>query len=325
MHTEFLNFAKLIYTAHAANKLFIFAKTIPVDLRSIEIQPIEAKWLTDKHVSLDVLRLDKIDAVVSGNKWFKLKYYLVQAQVEQKRTVATFGGAWSNHIIATAYAAREAGLKSVGIIRGEKPTVLSYTLAQAIEYNMELHFVSRDQYKRKEEIIQSFSNNDWFWIDEGGYGITGAKGAAEILKTVDTRSYSQIVAAVGTGTMLSGLILGSSRGQSITGISSMKGNTAIEQQIKDLLKNENPQATFEIKHEYHFGGYGKHPHQLITFINDSYDKHLLPLDIVYTGKTFYAIKDMVENNRFQTGSKLLMIHSGGLQGNKSLANKVLVF
>lgn len=296
-----------------------------MDVSLTDVQKIEAEWITNHQIWLDVVRLDKIDEVVSGNKWFKLKYYLQDAIHLNQSAVATFGGAWSNHIIATAFAARQAGLKSIGIIRGEKPAILSYTLKMAIEYGMELHFVTREQYREKDEIIKSFSNKNWYWIHEGGYGLQGAKGAAEILKIIDTTNYTHIIAAVGTGTMLAGLILGSAEHQKIIGISSMKGNHSIEQEIKELVKNDAAESRFEIKHEYHFGGYGKHPQQLITFINDVYLTHHLPLDIIYTGKTFFAIKDMSEKNIFKPASRLLMIHSGGLQGNKSLAEEVLAF
>jgi len=305
--------------------LFIFAKTIPVDVSLIDVEKIEAEWLRHNQVSLDVLRLDKIDPVISGNKWFKLKYYLKDAIRLDKSVVATFGGAWSNHIIATAAAARQAGLKSVGIIRGEKPKSFSNTIIYAMENGMEIHFVTREQYKRKEEIMDSFSDNNWYWINEGGYGKTGAKGASEILNLVDISAYSHIVAAVGTGTMLSGLILSSRKDQEVIGISSMKGNYALEYQIKNLIAIQETAASFEIKHDYHFGGYGKHPEALIGFINNVYIDHHLPLDIIYTGKTFFAIKDMTEKKLFKPGSKVLMIHSGGLQGNRSLPAKVLAF
>jgi 1-aminocyclopropane-1-carboxylate deaminase len=324
LHIEFLNIAKLYYTAHAANKLFIFAKTIPLDLSSIYVQKIEAGWLVDNEVTLDVLRLDKIDPVVSGNKWFKLKYYLQEAISRGKSTIATFGGAWSNHIIATARIAEEAGIKSVGIIRGEKPPNLSDTLIQAVDYGMEIIFVSRDEYRRKGEIIEKLCNNNWYWINEGGYGETGAKGASEILNTAVTINYSHIIAAVGTGTMLAGLIMGSRKDQQIIGINSTKGNMAIERQVKKLIDHQ-PNTKFLIKHNYHFGGYGKHPETLINFINNIYHHNNLPLDIIYTGKTFYAVKDMVEKKFFKPGSSLLMIHSGGLQGNKSLPPEVLAF
>jgi 1-aminocyclopropane-1-carboxylate deaminase len=296
-----------------------------LELSSIDIQNIEAEWLTNKQLSLDVLRLDKLHPIVSGNKWFKLKYYLDEASTLKKTTIATFGGAWSNHIIATAFAAKEAGLKSIGIIRGEKPQDLSYTLDMAAEYGMELHFVTREQYRRKEEIFENYSHNNLYWIEEGGFGITGAKGAGEILKITDTSAYTYIIAAVGTGTMLAGLISSANSNQTIIGISSMKGNHSIEQKVKQLISNQAFEASFEINHDYHFGGYGKHPLPLIHFINEVYFKHNLPLDIIYTGKTFFAVKDLAEKSFFKPGSKLLMIHSGGLQGNMSLPVKVLAF
>ena len=296
-----------------------------MDVSLIDVEKIEAEWLRHNQVSLDVLRLDKIDPVISGNKWFKLKYYLKDAIRLDKSVVATFGGAWSNHIIATAAAARQAGLKSVGIIRGEKPKSFSNTIIYAMENGMEIDFLTREQYKRKEEIMDSFSDKNWHWINEGGYGETGAKGASEILNLVDISAYSHIVAAVGTGTMLSGLILSSRKDQKVIGISSMKGNYALEYQIKNLIAIQETAASFEIKHDYHFGGYGKHPEALISFINNVYIDHDLPLDIIYTGKTFFAIKDMTEKKLFKPGSKVLMIHSGGLQGNRSLPAKVLAF
>lgn len=295
-----------------------------MNFNAIDVQPIDAAWLQQKKISLDVLRLDKIHEVVSGNKWFKLKYYLQQAKAFDKTTIATFGGAWSNHIIATAYAAREAGLKSVGIIRGEKPAILSATLQLALNNGMDLIYVARQQYRHKETLIEAFTNEDWFWINEGGYGALGAKGSADMLTITDTSHYTHIIAAVGTGTMLAGLILAATKSQRIIGISSMKGNTALEEQVRKLLPAAN-QTNFTIFHDYHFGGYGKHPHQLIDFMNDTYNKYNLPLDIVYTGKTFFAIKDLAEKTFFKPGSSILMIHSGGLQGNKSLPPQVLAF
>ena len=290
---------------------------------AVNIETIHAEWLTDKKVALDVLRLDKIHPVVSGNKWFKLKYYLQEAEAQKKTTIATFGGAWSNHIVAVAFACKEASLKSIGIIRGEQPRVLSHTLEKAVEYGMELHFVTREEYRIKEAVIQKLAYNNWYWINEGGYGEAGAKGASEILSGVDLWHYSHIIAAVGTGTMLAGLVLAATTKQKVIGISSMKGNLSLEQGILRLIDKQKTGAKFQVIHDYHFGGYGKHPTPLIDFINEVYAKHDLPLDIVYTGKTFFAIKDLTEKNFFEPRSKLLMIHSGGLQGNASLGDKLL--
>ena len=295
-----------------------------MNFNTINAQTIHAAWLTGKKVELDVLRLDEIHPVISGNKWFKLKYYLQDAKASDKTTIATFGGAWSNHIVAAAFACKESALKSIGIIRGEKPGVLSETLKKALEYGMELHCVSREEYKEKEWIKQRFANKNCYWIDEGGYGLLGAKGASEILSTVDISAYSHIAASVGTGTMLAGLLLSASR-QKVVGISSMKGNASMEKEILRLVSNQKTEASFQIIQDYHFGGYGKHPKQLITFINEIYIEHNLPLDIIYTGKTFFAIQDLIKKDFFEPGSRILMIHSGGLQGNRSLLAKVLVF
>ncbi len=290
----------------------------------VNTETIKAKWLVDKTVALDILRLDNIHSEVSGNKWFKLKYYLQNAAALHKTTVATFGGAWSNHIAAVAFACKESALKSVGIIRGEQPGVLSETLKKAAECGMELYFVSREEYKKKELIIQKFRDKNWYWVDEGGYGLLGAKGASEILNTIDISNYSHIVAAVGTGTMLAGLLLSAGK-QKMLGISCMKGNLSLEKEIFRLMAGQKHEAQFQIIHDYHFGGYAKYPKRLIDFINEIYSEHRLPLDIVYTGKTFYAIKDLTEKDFFEPGSRLLMIHSGGLQGNRSLPAEVLQF
>ena len=294
-----------------------------VNFKVADFQTFHAGWLLSKNVSLNILRLDKLHPVVSGNKWFKLKHYLAEA-FEQKKTVATFGGAWSNHIVAVAYCCQQAGLKSIGIIRGEGPALLSDTLVKAAEYGMELQFVTREEYNlRKKEVARNLgtgnseleAEREIYWISEGGYGSLGSKGAADIGVEYDLSSYSRIIAGVGTGTMLAGLVLRAKPGQAIIGISAMKGNYELEKQVCDLLPKNEDHAPFAILHDYHFGGFGKHPQSLLEFMNDVFKQHHLPLDIVYTGKVFYAIKDLAEKNYFEPGSKLLMIHSGGLQGN----------
>ena len=158
-------------------------------------------------LTLDVLRLDLIHPFISGNKWFKLKYYLQEAIALQRFTVATFGGAWSNHIVATAAAAKAAGLASVGIIRGERPKVLSNSLELALKFGMDVRFISRDQYRRKDDITEAYLENNWYWINEGGYGTPGARGSTQILTSTNTAMYTHLIAAVGTGTTLAGIIL----------------------------------------------------------------------------------------------------------------------
>lgn len=288
------------------------------------ITTIQAPWLNANSLSLDILRLDELHPVVSGNKYFKLKHYLIDAIKQGKNTVATFGGAWSNHILATAYACKEAGLSSIGIIRGERPKNPSTTITLAAQYGMELLFVDRTTYRNKEWIKAGYAREGWYWVEEGGMGNLGVMGSKEILRTISTDKYSHIVVSVGTGTTMAGLITSALPHQFVVGVSSMKANTSLDRNIQQLLI-EKVTANWRIFHEYHFGGYGKHPQELIDFINEVFEIYALPLDIIYTGKTFFAIRDLVNKNYFPPQSKILMVHTGGLQGNKSLAPGVLHF
>jgi 1-aminocyclopropane-1-carboxylate deaminase len=295
-----------------------------IHLDKIITQTIESEWLGEKNVRLDVLRLDAIHPVVSGNKWFKLKYYLAEALPTNAGAIGSFGGAYSNHIVAVAYTCKMAGIKSIGIIRGEESPVLSDTLEDAKKYGMELHFVNRASYRDTPIIKDHFENV--YWIDEGGYGINGAKGAADILSHAENiGNYSHIVCAVGTGTMMAGIIQSAQQQQTIIGISTMKGNFALHEKVSNLLDDNHKNKKYKIIHEYHFGGYAKHPPELIQFMNEIWQQHQLPTDIVYTAKTFYAAKQMIVSNTIPTGSSVLMIHSGGLQGNRSLPDHTLRF
>lgn len=292
--------------------------------KNITLQTIKANWLEHAQVNLNILRLDELHKIVSGNKWFKLKYYLQDAKIKGFDTIATFGGAYSNHIIATAFACEQEGLKSIGIIRGEKPEQLNSTLIKAQEYGMQLKFMSRAEYKNKEACKQQLRNV--YWINEGGYGAFGVKGACEIVTLVkDINAYTHIVCAMGTGTTLAGIIQASTPVQKIIGISAMKGNAALTQQVKQLLLPQYSDKQFCILHDYHFGGYAKYNPELISFMNEVWHKHNLPTDFVYTAKTLYAIKHLITTNAFTPCCKILMIHTGGLQGNLSLPPGTLPF
>jgi len=290
---------------------------------NIFTQTIHADWLQKNDAHLDVLRLDKLHEVISGNKWFKLKYYLSDVKQKNLDTIATFGGAFSNHIVATAFACHNEGLKSIGIIRGEEPSILSHSLQTAKYYGMQLEFVTRALYNNTELIKETFENV--YWIEEGGYGIPGVTGAKEILNYCDSaEKYSHIVCAVGTGTMMAGIIEAVNLNQSVIGISVMKGHTLIEK-VEALLQATDKYKLYGIEHDYHFGGYAKHPPELIQFMNEVWLQHHLPTDIVYTSKTFYGVQQMIISNTIPKGSNVLMIHSGGLQGNLSLPEKSLYF
>jgi 1-aminocyclopropane-1-carboxylate deaminase len=277
------------------------------------------------HTTIDVLRLDEIHPVVSGNKWFKLKNYLFEAIANNKKTILTFGGTYSNHIVATAAASQYYKLKSIGIIRGERPKILSHTLQQALSYDMELYFISRNDYKEKVipgVVLSTIDPNTIYIVNEGGYGKMGMLGAMEILEELNSNDYTHIIAAVGTGTMLSGIISAAHPDQKIIGIPVLKDDS-LELKIKALLPMERQR--FQLIFDYHFGGYAKTSPDLIQFMNNWYKQSGMPTDFVYTGKLFFAANDLLEKDFFPKGSKILIIHSGGLQGNLSLPQGTLIF
>jgi D-cysteine desulfhydrase len=288
------------------------------DLRKITTDEIRNPFLQNKNVELDVLRLDKIHPVISGNKWFKLKYHLDNFNAGNYKGIITFGGAWSNHIVATSCTCHLKKIKCIGIIRGERPEHFSSTLLEAVSYEMDLRFISRDKYAQRnsdefhETIKKEFPGH--YIIPEGGGGKDGEKGAGEILQYTDGKNYTHIACAVGTGTMFSGIRKAASPDQNILGIVVLKG-----------WKVENEKNNTEMFLNYHFGGYAKYDLALINFMNDFFKLTNIPTDFVYTGKLAYALFDLIKKDHFPTGSKILMIHSGGLQGNNSLQKGSLIF
>lgn len=287
-----------------------------------EIQTL--KLGKDHNVQIDVLRLDLIHPVISGNKWYKLRYYIEDAIENGFTEIASFGGAYSNHIVATACACYENNLKSIGFIRGDQTTPLSHTLLTAVNYGMQLQFINREDYRDKKLIVENNQKSNRYWIPEGGYGLLGAKGAATILDGISLQKYTHIIAAIGSGTMVAGILNGSLAHQTIVGISSQKNNLSLEKEIYALTEIKN-QHRLKINHQYHFGGFAKHPSDLIHFMTDFWKSESIPTDIVYTGKLFFAITDLLKKNYFKPADKLLVIHSGGLQGNFSLTEKSLPF
>ncbi len=295
------------------------------NLQHIYIQQLPGMY--SRHNSVSLLRLDLLHPVISGNKWFKLKYYLAEALDQQKTTISTFGGAFSNHIIATAYAAQQSGLESIGIIRGEKSNPESTTLLQAQAYGMKLIFIDREQYKNKKEIMDEYNHPKNYWIGEGGRGELGARGASEILTLpcLSDQAYTHILCATGTGTMLAGLVKKASPDQQIIGISVLKNHHSINEEVNALLSVEEKEKPFQIISGYHFGGYAKHPPALIAFMKELWHAEKVPTDIVYTSKLLYAVKVLLRKGFFPANSRLLVIHSGGLQGNQSLNPGTLPF
>ena len=293
------------------------------DYSKITVQPLSLFSFAD--VKVDMLRLDLLHEEISGNKWFKLKYNLEQARRERKDTILTFGGAWSNHIAATAAACDALGWKSLGIIRGDelRPDS-SFTLLQAQRHGMQLHFISRRQYREKEnKEFTDFLNKkfgDPYIIPEGGSNDLGIKGCREILSFCEPEKYTHICCAVGTGATLAGIIESSSPLQQILGFTALKNADYLRDMIENQLTDKAKNDFWKLMTAYHFGGFAQKTEQLMKFMKDFYDTDKIQLDFVYNAKMMFGINDLVGKKFFPSGSRILSIHTGGLQGNKSLAN-----
>ncbi|HET9826337.1 MAG TPA: pyridoxal-phosphate dependent enzyme, partial [Chitinophagaceae bacterium] len=254
----------------------------PLSFESITVEEIDLAILHEKKMKCSVLRIDKIHPIISGNKWFKLKYYLLKAKNGGIDGLVTFGGAYSNHIIATAAAGELFALHTIGIIRGERPKEFSSTLLQAMDLGMELIFVSRQDYRNKEVPMSIARQRPTLLINEGGYGIEGAKGSAEILDYCTKKNYSHIACAVGTSTMMAGLIKASITDQEVIGIPVLKDEASLDKALLELLSPQEKKKRFRMVHEYHFGGYAKRNDELLHFMNQFYRDTVVPTDFVYT-------------------------------------------
>lgn len=291
------------------------------------ISELKSAVYNSKHLRVSMLRLDEIHPVISGNKIFKLYYFLDEVLKTIHKTVVTFGGAFSNHLAATAFACKEMNLKSIGIVRGERPAVLSHTLLFCLDQGMHLEFISRSNFKKinEEEFLNGLINKygEHVLIPEGGFSITGKEGAALITQTFDNTEFTHICLAVGTATTFAGIIDGTKGHCEVIGVSVLKNIRDISPRLHTL--KVNPLKKYNLIDGYHFSGYAKKTGELISFMNQFYLQNRIPLDFVYTGKMMFGINDLIEKNYFPPGSRILCIHTGGLQGNQSLPKGTLVF
>lgn len=279
-------------------------------------------------ITVQIKREDLLHPFISGNKFRKLKYNILQAKTENQDTLLTFGGAFSNHIAAAAYAGKEYGFKTIGIIRGDElreKIIENPTLQFAQDCGMQFKFVSREAYRHKtesdflENLKQEFG--DFYLVPEGGTNEFAVKGCQEIL-TQEDKEFDYVCCAVGTGGTISGLINSSLPHQKVLGFPALKGEF-LNEDIRKFARNPN----WELITDYHFGGYGKVNPELIDFINHFFEENNIPLDPIYTGKMVFGVMDLIQKNYFKENSKILLIHTGGLQGiagmNIKLKNKHL--
>jgi len=288
--------------------------------KNSRIQKIDFSEISEKEVSLYIKREDELHPFISGNKYRKLKYNLEEALKQNQTTLVTFGGAYSNHIAATAAAGLEYNFKTIGVIRGEElannlSAVLkeNATLKFASEHKMEFDFVSRSDYRNKtsvefiENLKQKFGN--FYLVPEGGTNTFAIKGCEEILEKKDSK-FDVICSAVGTGGTISGIINSIDIHQKVIGFPALKGDFLQDEIKKYVIKDRN----WSLNTNYHFGGYAKISENLITFINKFKTETSIPLDPVYTGKMLFGIIDLIRKDFFEKGTKILAIHTGGLQG-----------
>lgn len=278
-------------------------------------------------VRVIVKREDSNHSHVSGNKWWKLKYNIQEARRRNCDTLVTFGGAYSNHIYATAAAANECGLKSVGIIRGDELNGDNPTLRFAKSVGMRLEFIDRSSYRQKTsaEAVRSCQEKypNAFIIPEGGTNDLAIKGITEFAtKHLAEIDYDYLILPVGTGGTMSGIINGTTSNKKILGISSLKGGSFLEAEIREFLTEESREKTnWKVLTDYHFGGYGKVTSDLLDMITVFERDYDLPLDPVYTGKAMAALIEEVKKENFARGSTILFLHTGGLQGRDTLLDR----
>ena len=269
----------------------------------------------DNDIEVYIKREDAIHEFVSGNKYRKLKYNLIEAESEGFKTLLTFGGAYSNHIAAVASAGEIFGFKTIGVIRGEELVDKiegNATLKYAQQCGMKFKFVSREMYRDKTSgaFLNSLKEEfkSFYTIPEGGTNALAVKGCEEIL-TASDKDFDFVCCAIGTGGTISGLINSSKQNQQILGFPALKGDF-LKQDISKFVTKTN----WELINNYNFGGYAKINKELVSFINRFKSENNIALDPVYTGKMMFGIFDLIKKNKFPKGSKILVIHTGGLQG-----------
>lgn len=269
----------------------------------------------ERNIEVFIKREDLIHPFVSGNKFRKLKYNLLQAKKENKTTLLTFGGAFSNHIAAVAVAGKLEGFATIGIIRGDELASKideNPTLKFARENGMQLEFISREDYSNKtsavflEALKLKFGN--FYLIPEGGTNLLAVKGCEEIL-TKDDGVFDYVCCAVGTGGTISGIINSARQNQKVLGFPALKGDF-LQNEIRNFAQHDN----WHLITDYHFGGYGKINEELVFFLNQFSEKTKVLLDPIYTGKMVFGVMNLIKSNYFPSNSKILIVHTGGIQG-----------
>lgn len=274
-------------------------------------------------VAVKILRDDLLHPVISGNKFRKLKYQIPEAIYQGKSNLVTFGGAFSNHVLAVACAASQNGLSSYAFIRGDELSGENHVLLLCKYFGMKLHFVSREDYNKKRELFNSHfgADPDAYFIEEGGSNTLAVKGCREIVSTLN-ESFDNIICAAGTGGTAAGIAIESfkqSPATKVYAISALKGGEFLKDEIERLAGCQLPNLNLQTN--FHCGGYAKTSNELMRFIYHFLDCTGILLDPIYTGKMMWALKSLVEAKEIKKNSSVLCIHTGGIIGGLSLLAK----
>ena len=306
------------------------ASFIPPEIIDIEentpIEEVNDPFLKERNVSLFIKREDLNHPLISGNKWHKLKYNLKEARQQGKNVLLTFGGAFSNHIYSVAAAGRIFNYKTIGIIRGEKHLPLNPTLSFAKEYGMQLFYLDRSSYRKKNstEIVNHLQNifGDFYLLPEGGTNELAIKGCTEIINIINFE-FDFLCCPCGTGGTLAGLISGLRGKNFVLGFAVLKGASFLKKNVSNLLQTFEGKdyENWDINLDYHFGGYAKVNKQLFTFLENFVELTKIPIEPIYTGKMLFGIYNLISNGYFKEGSRIIALHTGGLQGLKGLREK----
>ena len=278
---------------------------------------IEDQLLDQHQIELWMKRDDSLHPIISGNKWRKLKYVLNFVLNSGMDTIISMGGAYSNHLHALAYAGYVLGLKTQGIIRGEQPEPLNPALQDMQQWGMELQFVSRSDYRALRQYKHWHSlpglTTGQYWLPEGGATALALRGVAECVHEIDI-AYDILCVPIGTGTTLAGIINAIPKNLSVLGFSALKNSDFVTGDVESLLNQSV--CAWQINHDYHFGGFAKTTTELCAFMENFELRTSIPLEPVYTGKMMYGLYDLINKGYFKSGSRLIALHTGGLQGKR---------
>ncbi len=292
-------------------------------LNQVPIEPFNHPLLSQHDVSVHVKRDDLLHSVVSGNKLYKLMLNLEQFKREDKKTLITFGGAYSNHLHATAFMGKSLGIKTVAIVRGEQLIPLNPTLKDCTDWGMTLEPVSRGLYRQKQQAAEIQAIIDKYpcpyVVPEGGANRLGVLGAAKMLDGVEQDNLDVVVVACGTGVTMAGIVSACAPHVKVIGMPALKAENWMADEVQGWLNTIGcGNRNWALQCRYHFGGYGKTKPELLAFMHEMEVRYNLMLDPIYTGKAFFGLMQMIEQGEIARGSRVLFIHSGGLQGRRGV-------